>query len=142
PLDHLTLLAENPAGYKNLLKIVSMGHVEPASSAAPSVRLDTIAAASEGLIVLRGCLGGVVAQQGLGHREQAGRRSLERLMAATRPGSLYVELQDHGLVEQQVLNGILSSLARDLGLPVVATNDCHFVDKSDGEAQLYLGCIA
>jgi DNA polymerase-3 subunit alpha len=142
PLDHLTLLAENLEGYKNLLRIVSMGHIEPASPVAPSVRLDTIAQSSAGLIALSGCMGGVVAQQILEQGEVAGRQALERLQAAVPKGSLFVELQDHGLVEQPVLNGLLSELATDMGLPLVGTNDCHFIDRTDGEAQLYLTCIA
>jgi DNA polymerase-3 subunit alpha len=142
PLDHLTLLAENAEGYKNLMRIVSMGHVEPVSPLQPSVRLDTIASHSRGIIALSGCLGGVLAQQIMEYGEKAGRTSLERLRSCFQPGALYVELMDHGLPEQPVLNGILEKLAKDAGLPLVATNDCHFVDKSDGEAQLYLGCIA
>ena len=142
PLDHLVLLAENAVGYKNLLRIVSMGHIQPASPAGPSVELETIAASSEGLIGLSGCMAGVVSQQLLEQGEGAGRRALERLAAAFPQGSLYVELQDHGLVEQPILNKLLTKAAGEMGLPLVASNDCHFLDKSDGEAQLYLSCIA
>jgi DNA polymerase-3 subunit alpha len=142
PLDHLTLLAENAEGYRNLMRIVSMGHVEPASPQQPSVRLETIAAHSAGLVGLSGCLGGVLSQQVLEYGAPAGRKMLERLGAAFPKGSLYVELMDHGLVEQPVLNGILRDLAKDQGVPLVATNDCHFVERADGEAQLYLSCIA
>ena len=67
---------------------------------------------------------------------------LERLRACCEPGSLYVELQEHGLVEQSVLNGILQKAARDLSLPLVATNDAHFGTRDDGESHLYLSCIA
>ncbi|RLB46416.1 MAG: DNA polymerase III subunit alpha, partial [Deltaproteobacteria bacterium] len=141
-LDHLVLLAENAQGYRNLLKIVSAGHLQPVSSAGPSVRLETVATASEGLIALTGCMGGVVAQQVLEYGESRGRETLERLRTAVPEGALYVELQDHGLPEQPVLNGLLADLAEELSLPLVATNDCHFVEKSDGEAQLYLTCIA
>ncbi len=142
PVDHLVLLAENPAGYHNLLRIVSHGHLEPASPLAPSIRLDELEKGTEGIIALTACMGGVVAQQVLEYGKDAGRAALDRLRGLFAPGSLYVELQDHGLVEQPVLNGLLVELARDLELPLVATNDCHFLDKSDGEAQLYLSCIA
>ncbi|MSP24155.1 MAG: DNA polymerase III subunit alpha [Myxococcales bacterium] len=142
PLDHLILLAENAAGYKNLLRIVSKGHVEPAVAHTPSIRLDELANGTEGLIALTGCMGGVVAQQVLEQGKTAGRAALDRLRALMPPQSLFVELQDHGLVEQPVLNRILVELARDLELPLVATNDCHFFEPSDGEAQLYLSCIA
>jgi DNA polymerase-3 subunit alpha len=140
-LDHLVLLAANDAGYKNLLRIVSLGHLEPQSIHAPSVRLESLVGHSEGLIALSGCLGGVIAQRVMEYGEDAGRHALAALRD-TFPGALYVELQDQGLVEQPVLNGILRRLATDLELPLVATNDCHFVDKSHGEAQLYLSCIA
>jgi DNA polymerase III subunit alpha len=142
PLDHLVLLAENATGYKNLLRIVSRGQLSPVHPHQPSVTLDTVAEDSAGLIALTGCMGGVVSQQILEHGEQAGRRMLERLTAAVPAGSLYVELQDHGMVEQPVLNRLLREAAADMGLPLVATNDCHFLDPAGGEAQLYLQCIA
>jgi len=142
PLDHLVLLAENAAGYENLLRIVSMGHVDPASPMAPSVRLSELEKGTEGLVALTGCMGGVLAQQVLEFGRDAGRAALDRLRSLFSPGALYVELQDHGLVEQPILNGLLVELARDMEVPLVATNDCHFLERSDGEAQLYLSCIA
>ena len=63
PVDHLVLLARSEEGYKNLIRIVSMGQIEPASETAPSVAWDTVAANSRGLVGLTGCMGGVVAQQ-------------------------------------------------------------------------------
>ncbi|MCA9624349.1 MAG: DNA polymerase III subunit alpha, partial [Myxococcales bacterium] len=142
PLDHLLLIAENLTGYKNLLRIVSRGHTHPASPAAPSVTMETLEAGTEGILGLTACMGGVLAQQYLMYGVEAGRRMLDRLRGLFSPGNLYVELQDHGMVEQPVLNRLLLEGARDMGLPVVASNDCHFLDKSDGEAQLYLSCIA
>ncbi|MBL9026711.1 MAG: DNA polymerase III subunit alpha [Myxococcales bacterium] len=142
PVDHLVLLASNLEGYKNLVRIVSAGHLDPQSARAPSVALSTVAENKEGLIGLSGCLGGVVAQQVLEQGEDAGRRSLERVMAAFEPGNLYVELQDHGLPEQPIVNGILVKAAAALGLPLVATNDVHFNQRDDGPSQLYLSCIA
>ncbi|UQA56525.1 DNA polymerase III subunit alpha [Polyangium aurulentum] len=142
PVDHLVLLASSAEGYKSLVRIVSEGHVQPASGVAPSVTLDFIAQHSKGLIGLTGCMGGVLAQRVLEIGEDEGRAELDRLKQSFEPGSLYVELQDHGLVEQPVLNGILRHLARDAGLPIVGTNDAHFATREDGEGQLYLSCIA
>ncbi|EYF07883.1 DNA polymerase III alpha subunit [Chondromyces apiculatus DSM 436] len=142
PMDHLVLLAASEEGYRNLVHIVSMGHVEPASGLGPSVRLETIEKHKAGIIGLSGCMGGVVAQRILERGEDEGRTELEHLQACFEPGSLYVELQDHGLVEQGVLNGILARAAADLGLPLVATNDVHFSERDDGEGHLYLSCIA
>ncbi len=141
--DHLVLIAQNTEGYKNLVRIVSKGYVEPAGgSGLPTVTLETIGEHKTGLIGLSGCLGGVVAQRVLEQGEQEGRAELDRLRSFFEPGHLFVELQDHGLVEQGVLNGILRRAAADLGLPVVATNDAHFGGRDDGESQLYLSCIA
>ncbi|HSN97616.1 MAG TPA: DNA polymerase III subunit alpha [Candidatus Nanopelagicales bacterium] len=142
PLDHLVLLAANEQGYRSLVQIVSKGHVEPASGLGPSVRLETVAEHRAGLIGLSGCMGGVVAQRILEQGEDEGRAELARLRDCFEPGALYVELQDHGLTEQSVLNGILAQAARDLGLPLVATNDAHFGARDDGEGHLYLSCIA
>ena len=141
-VDHLVVLAESRRGYRNLLHLVSRGQLHPASPLAPSITLDYLAERSEGLVALTGCMGGVVAQQVLELGEQAGRASLERLRAALPPGALYVELQDHGLPEQPILNGILGGLARAFDLPLVATNDAHYAAADDAEAHIYLGCIA
>ena len=142
PVDHLVLLAGSEQGYKNLVRIVSAGHLEPASSRAPSIALELIGQHREGLIALTGCLGGVVAQEILEHGEAAGRSSLATLRDTLEPGSLYVELQDHGFPEQEIVNGILSKTARELDLRVVASNDVHFAARDDGESQLVLSCIA
>jgi DNA polymerase III subunit alpha len=141
-VDHLVLLAATELGYRNLVRVVSSGHIEPRSSIAPSVGLDVVEKYREGLIGLTGCMGGVLAQRILEQGEDAGHAELERLRAAFEPGALYVELQDHGLPEQAVLNGILSAAARAQGLPLVASNDAHFATREDGEGQLYLSCIA
>ncbi len=142
PIDHLVLLAASERGYKNLVRVVSAGHLAPKSARGPSVTLETIAEHREDLLVLSGCLGGVVAQEVLEQGEDAGLRALGRLKDMLDPGSLYVELQDHGLPEQQVVNGILAQAARKLDLRTVATNDVHFPTREDGESQLVLSCIA
>ena len=90
---------------------------------------------------MTGCMGGLVAQAILEEGEGRGREVLGALRDAFEPGSLYVELQDHGLPEQPVLNGILVRLARELDLPLVATNDVHYAERADAEAHLYLSCI-
>jgi len=141
-VDHLVLLASSDEGYRNLVRIVSEGHVSPASSLAPSVTLDVVERHKAGILGLTGCMGGVVAQRILEQGEDAGRAELDRLRACFEVGNLYVELQDHGLVEQPVLNGILRRAATDLSLPLVATNDVHFGARDDGESQLFLSCIA
>jgi DNA polymerase-3 subunit alpha len=140
-LDHLVLLAASEEGYKNLVKIVSAGHTHPASDGAPSVRLDKVAEHTKGLVCLTACMGGVLQQRVLEDGTEAGLVVLDRLRQMFDPGHLFVELQDHGLPEQPVVNGILADLARRLDLPLVGSNDCHFKGREDGEAQLYLQCI-
>jgi len=141
PLDHLLLLAASEEGYHNLVRIVSAGHTHPASEAAPSVRLDKVAAHTKGVVCLTACMGGLLQQRVLEEGREAGLATLDRLREMFEPGHLFVELQDHGFPEQTVVNGILADLAARLELPLVGSNDCHFKSKDDGEAQLYLQCI-
>ncbi|MET0593472.1 MAG: DNA polymerase III subunit alpha, partial [Polyangiaceae bacterium] len=142
PVDHLVLLAKNEDGYKNLINLVSKGQIEQASETAASLAWDSVAAQTKGLIALTGCMGGVVAQQVLELGESAGLAMLDRMKSAFEPGCLFVELQDHDLVEQPVLNKILIECAKKLELPTIATNDVHYLAKEDADAQLYLSCAA
>jgi DNA polymerase-3 subunit alpha len=141
---HLPLLASSLEGYKNLVWLVSRGHVAPDPSGpagVPCVSLEDVAAHAKGLIAMTGCMGGLAAQKVLEEGGTAGLQTMARLKDIFEPGSLYVELQDHGLVEQPVLNEILVENAKKLGLPLVATNDVHYAEKEDAEAHLYLSCI-
>jgi DNA polymerase-3 subunit alpha len=141
---HLPLLASTEDGYKNLVALVSRGYVEPDPGGTPGVPCIPEAALegrTKGLVALTGCMGGMLAQRVLEEGPTAGDKMLGRLKDLFEPGNLYVELQDHGLPEQPVLNGILVDLARRHALPLVATNDVHYASKDDAEAQLYLACI-
>jgi DNA polymerase-3 subunit alpha len=141
---HLPVLAATLEGYKNLVWLCSRGHVHPDPSApagVPSVALDDVAGHTRGLVAMTGCMGGLVAQRVLEEGAEAGARVLGRLVETFEPGALYVELQDHGLPEQPVLNGLLADLATRFSLPLVATNDVHYAAASDAEAHLYLSCI-
>jgi DNA polymerase-3 subunit alpha len=141
---HLPLLASTLEGYKNLVRLVSLGHVQPdpnGPAGTPTVSLEALAAHTKGLVAMTGCMGGLPAQAVLEEGEEAGKKMLGRLKEMFEPGALYVELQDHGLPEQPVLNDILLKHARSLELPIVATNDVHFPEKDDAQAHLYLSCI-
>ena len=140
-VGHLVMLAATNEGYENLIRLVSWGHTRPASEAAPSVKLDDVASSSKGLIALTGCLGGLAAQRVLEFGPDHGHQALGELRDMFEPGSLFVELQDHGFSEQPVVNGILAEAAQKLDLPLVATNDVHFLNREDGEAQVYLDCV-
>jgi DNA polymerase III subunit alpha len=142
---HLPVLAANAEGYKNLVWLVSRGNVAPPSEmrsgGGAAIAFDDLASHTKGLVALTGCMGGLVAQAVLEEGETRGREMLALLRDTFDPQSLYVELQDHGLPEQAVLNDILVTLARDLDLPLVATNDVHYAERTDAEAHLYLSCI-
>ena len=140
-VDHLVLLAANEGGYRNLIRLVSRGHLESASDHHPSVTLDQIAANASGMVALTGCLGGVAAQAVMEQGEAEAPKILGPLKEIFDPGHLFVELQNHGLPEQPVVNRILANAAQSMGLPIVATNDVHFIRREDGEAALYLECV-
>ena len=141
---HLPLLAATPEGYKNLIALVSRGHVTPNTEGPaghPCVSLDDLAAYSKGLIAFTGCMGGVVSQKILEEGPAAGGTLLAKIRDSFEPGSLFVELQDHGLPEQKILNQILVEEAKKLDLPLIATNDVHYAERPEAEAHLYLSCI-
>jgi DNA polymerase-3 subunit alpha len=140
-VDHLVVLAATTQGYNNLIRLVSDGHLRPASEQAPSVTIEQIGERSAGLVVLTGCLGGVAAQRVLEFGPEAADGLLGNLKERLEPGHLFVELQDHGFPEQPVVNDLLVQSARRLGLPIVASNDVHFSERDDGEAQIYLECV-
>jgi DNA polymerase-3 subunit alpha len=141
---HLPLLASSEEGYKNLVWLVSRGHVKP-DPAGPlgstAIALADVEGRTKGLIGMTGCMGGLVAQSILEQGVEEGARTLGRLKEMFDPGALFVELQDHGLPEQAVLNGILVDLAKRMDLPLVATNDAHYAGKDDADAHTYLSCI-
>jgi DNA polymerase III subunit alpha len=140
-VDHVIALAASEEGYKNLIGLVSRGHTHPAAEGVPSLTLEAFEGKTKGLVGLTGCMGGVVQQRILDEGEAAGEAALGRLKELFEPGHLFVEVQEHGLPEQPVVGGILSSLAVKLGLPLVGTNVVHFKERADGEAQLLLQCI-
>lgn len=140
--DHLVLLARSQEGYHNLVRLVSYGWVEGFAHGIPRIDWELLGTHARGLIALSGCMGGVIAQQVLNKGEQAGREALGKLRERLDPGALYVELQDFGFVEQKILNRILVSLARELELPLVATNDCHYLERRHARAQMVLQCIS
>jgi DNA polymerase-3 subunit alpha len=141
---HLPLLASSVEGYHNLVWLVSRGHVVQHPSAPPStpwISMADLAGHTKGIVAMSGCMGGLVAQRVLEEGAEAGLAMLAELKEVFEPGALYVELQDHGLPEQPILNGILVELAAKLELPTVVTNDVHYAGREDAEAHLYLSCI-
>jgi len=132
-LDHLVLLAENETGFRNLMKLSTSGFLE-GFYYRPRVDYELLEAHAEGLIALSSGLSGAVARELLEGRQ---RQAVE--MAARHreifPGRYYVEIQDHGIAHQRALIPGLVDVARKLELPVVATNDVHYIRRTEAEAQ-------
>ena len=139
---HLVLLASSQEGYHNLVRIVSAGWVEGLTvDDQPRVDFDVLRAHHKGLVGLSACMGGYVAQEILNKGPDVGREAIASLRDTFEPGHFFVELQDHGFPENRPLNQVLSGLARELALPLVATNDCHYMRRQAAHAQLVLQCI-
>src|SRR6201999_4232151 len=114
-------------GYKNLIRLVSEGHLRSASAHGSAITMAQIAERNKGLVALTGCLGGVAAQRVLEYGVDSGEPILAELRDTFEPGHVFVELQDHGFPEPAVVNDVLVKAADRLNLPLVATNDVHFM---------------
>jgi DNA polymerase III subunit alpha len=136
---HLILLAKDNTGYRNLIRLVSMGHLE-GFHYKPRVDKELLAKHHEGLIALSACLKGEVPQRLLHEGFDAGLEAA-RLYADLFPSRFYLEMQANGLPEQLALNERLMELAEAAKLPLVATNDCHYLNAEDAEAHDILLCI-
>src|SRR5512147_3079749 len=137
---HLILLARNRQGYKNLVKLVTAAYLE-GFYYKPRIDKDLLRAHSEGLIGLSACLGGEIPSLLIqGRYEDAKRAALEYEQILGKE-NFYLELQDNGIPEQELVNRELVKLTRDTGIPVVATNDCHYLDMEDHKAHDALLCI-
>ncbi|QBI21817.1 DNA polymerase III subunit alpha [Egibacter rhizosphaerae] len=137
---HLSVLAENNTGYKNLMKLVSRGYLE-GYWYKPRADKELLEQYADGLIVLSGCLGAEVNQHLLSGDERAARETAAWYRDVLGPDNYFIELQDHGIPEQHKTNGQLIEIARDLGLGLVVTNDSHYTHQHDHEAHDCLLCI-
>ncbi|MCL2425643.1 MAG: DNA polymerase III subunit alpha [Oscillospiraceae bacterium] len=137
---HLTLLCKNEKGYKNLCLLVSASFTE-GFYIKPRVDMELLRAHSEGLIALSGCLGGEIPKLLMDNKyEEAKAKALE-LRDVFGDGSFYLEMQNHGLTEQPDVNRGLVKIHRETNIPLVATNDVHYINRSDAEIQDVLMCI-
>ena len=138
--NHLVLLAKDATGYSNLVKLVSLGYLE-GFYYRPRIDLELLQEHSEGLLGLSACLQGIVAWNLLQDQYSEAREEAGKLAEILGPGNFYLELQDHGLEEQTKVNSHVLKLARELDLPLVATNDCHYLTQEDSFAHDVLLCI-
>jgi DNA polymerase-3 subunit alpha len=130
---HLVLLARNRQGYKNLLKLSSIGFLE-GYYRRPRIDREVIQRHSEGLIALAACLSGEIALWLRRDNYDEARRSAEWLSTTFGQDGFWLEVQDHGIPDERVVRNGMFRLADDLGLPVVATNDAHYLERADHEA--------
>ncbi len=137
---HLTLLAENNEGYRNLIKLSSLAFLE-GYHYKPRMDWELLERHASGLIATTGCLGGHVLQSLLNGDEKGALEKAGRLQEIFGKGNLFVELQDHGLANQHATNPKLIEIAGKIGAPLLATNDSHYVNQSDHEAHDALLCV-
>ncbi|HXV83336.1 MAG TPA: DNA polymerase III subunit alpha [Candidatus Binatia bacterium] len=137
--NHLILLAMNREGYRNLCKLVSLGYME-GFYYKPRIDKELLKELNGGLIALSACLQGEVCQAlSAGNVERA--KNAAEIYAAIFNNRYYIEIQDNKLAEQEKVNRLLIELAKELSLPVVATNDCHYGERADYHAHDVLLCV-
>ena len=137
---HLILLAENNTGYANLMKIVSRSFTE-GFYYKPRVDMELLREFHEGLIACSACLAGEVAREIVRGNPQGAREAAKRYLDIFGEGNYFLELQDHGYPDQQTVNAELLRMSREMGIPLVATNDCHYTYAEDAEAHDILLCV-
>lgn len=137
---HLLLLAENQAGFHNLLKLVSRAYTEGLYYK-PRVDQELLSTCSEGLIVSSACLGGEIPTLFLRGQEEEAVRRAEWYREVFGKDNFFLELQDHGLKEQEEVNPFLVDLAQRLGVGLIATNDSHYINRKDAGPHDILLCV-
>ncbi|MGH7643151.1 MAG: DNA polymerase III subunit alpha [Candidatus Dormibacteria bacterium] len=137
---HLVLLARDREGYANLVKLVSRAHLD-GFYYKPRIDHELLAEHSAGLIGLSGCIGGEVPQRLLAGDTDGALAIAREYSQILGPDGYFLEIQDHGMEEERVVREGLIQIARQIDLPLVATNDCHYVDRDDAEAHDVLLCI-
>ena len=137
---HLTILAKDEVGYRNLLRLVTDAHLEGFYHR-PRIDKELLAERAEGLIGLSGCLASEVSQLLLGGQDAKAADAASTYADIFGAGNFFVEVQDHGLAEQRKILAKLVDLARRTGLPLVATNDLHYTERADAKPHDVLLCI-
>ena len=139
--NHLVLLCKNETGYKNLIKLVSLSFTE-GYYYKPRIDHDILEKYHEGLICLSACLAGEIPQALLQRDYDLAKRTALWYLDVFGKENYYLEIQDHGLEEQLVVKDGIKRLSADTGIPLVATNDVHYIEQQDSKIQQVLICIA
>src|ERR1700704_2070614 len=138
--NHLVLVCENLEGYHNLIKLVSAGFLE-GFYYKPRIDYDLLAKHNKGLIALSACLRGPVTEAVVDQKYEQARENAYRLRDVFGKGNFFLEIQDQGLPVEKDVNRELVRLSKETGIPLVATNDCHYLHHEDAHAQEVLLCI-
>ncbi len=138
--NHLVLLCENQQGYRNLVKLVSAGYLE-GFYGKPRIDLDLLSQHSAGLIALSACLQGEINEKLRSGLYEDARRRAYAYQDIFGPGHFFLEIQDHGLDDDRAVLPQLNRLSQETGIPLVATNDSHYLRKEDARAHDILLCI-
>ena len=139
-MSHLILLCENNTGYQNLMYLCSEAFLT-GYYYKPRMDYDLIREHHEGLICLTACLSGDLPKYLLDGREESARAYVREMQEIFGPDHFYIEIMDHALRDEKTVLPRLISLAREMDVPLVATNDCHYLEKKDAHAQEVLMCI-
>jgi DNA polymerase III subunit alpha len=139
--NHLTLLASNEAGFRNLVKLSSAGFLEGFSRGKANVDMELLSAHSEGVIVLTGCLQSRFCRRLVEDRPADARAHVDDLIQAFGPDQVYFEVQRNGVPEQDKANEGIVRVARELGRPLVATADVHYLRREDYDSHAALLCV-
>ena len=137
---HLILLVKNADGYRNLIRMVSLGFTEGFYSR-PRVDKELLREYSSGLIALSGCVGGEIPQKILEGDLLGAKKAALEFRDIFEPDSFYLEIQNHGLEEEKTVREAIRDISLATGIPMVATNDVHYIRRADSEAQAVLMCI-
>ena len=138
--NHLVLLAKDETGYKNLIKLATAAHLEEGYYK-PRIDKELLALHKEGLIALSGCLASEIPEAILKDQLPRAREAIDWFKQTLGPENFFLDLQNHGIPEQAKVNRLLIPWAKEFGLKLVATNDVHYVDKSNSHAHDCLICI-
>ena len=138
--NHLVLLCESLEGYQNLIRLVSAGFLE-GFYYRPRIDYDLLARHNKGLIALSACLRGAVTEAVAEEKYDQARENAYRLQDIFGKGNFFLEIQDQGLEIEKGVNPQLVRLSKETGIPLVATNDCHYLHREDAHAQEVLLCI-
>ena len=137
---HLVLLCENNTGYKNLIKLVSAGFIDGFYKK-PRVDKELLKKHHEGIIALSACLAGEVPRQLSNNDYEAAKKAALEYRDIFGENNYFIEIQDHGYADQKRILPWLIRISKETGIPLVATNDCHYINKDDAKMQNVLVCI-